>query len=787
MKKMSAEPADVIKAGNEQSVSDETSTKSTVTNVDQRLLNDAVCSERQEESNILLTDLLFFQWYLITADFVAEKVHSTLFMHKTKQRYFYEALEKYERNLNFDQFIERVVEIFNSPPALNSPLPFLLLLFMKPKDLFKSKFQNQYWHVKKALDVYKSMIFSTQNRGQRLKLKNFFRNRTHKPLDVYFNELLKNIDRIGSWHEILKTLCPDMKYTAKSKDLFEKADFVQDESGEPVVDDFETVYLTADDKGRATEGNPSCSSCSKGEPCLWRKFRQGENGQLLYRVDGIELPMDVEYYDEITVSKRRSASSRKNEVGKHGGMESKESSQDETAASSIHESVDMAALEACLPAAYFEWAARCNRQTVLTSKRCHDEKPEQVQKNPDDMADNEFMHSEVKQQQISDSVDNVEGSFFGKTTEGVLQWRNKLLKEAYFAQGNIAQYVNMDAGPSNFVLLEGNFFGNANNGSLLYKMNSNNRYIESVDHVPVTSFSGVAVYNEDNINAVYSQPFAFTHTNDIMDFPGQSGDSLGPIELSDIEVTTDFTFDNYMNDPNLNLESVIAQTGFLSDNDIPTCSRNLLAPSIMFNEPTTTEEVDGLAESHYMPPDFTETSPLDIPLGNDEAFSVVQSNVVEPQCYDEPVDDNLILQEFIVIQDYEMAEQLPAENVQQMVNLNLPDDLQTFSNVESDPLPTLTCADPPPVGDDFAYSLTIDNDFLIPFEIPHASSNPSDVPICDPTADSYFALPTDPSVSSAIPVVDDDNFDLFIMNDQMEPAPAESDLPNLPTDNSEKS
>ncbi|KRY30180.1 hypothetical protein T01_9249, partial [Trichinella spiralis] len=690
-------------------------------------------------------------WYLITADFVAEKVHSTLFMHKTKQRYFYEALEKYERNLNFDQFIERVVEIFNSPPALNSPLPFLLLLFMKPKDLFKSKFQSQYWHVKKALDVYKSMIFSTQNRGQRLKLKNFFRNRTHKPLDVYFNELLKNIDRIGSWHEILKTLCPDMKYKAKSKDLFEKADFVQDESGEPVVDDFETVYLTADHKGRATEGNPSCSSCSKGEPCLWRKFRQGENGQLLYRVDGIELPMDVEYYDEITVSKRRSANSRKNEVGKHGGMESKESSQDETAASSIHENVDMAALEACLPAAYFEWAARCNRQTVLTSKRCHDEvlKPEQVQKNPDDIADNEFVHNEMKQQQISDSVDNAEGSFFGKTTEG-----------------NIAQYVNMDAGPSNFVLLQGNFFGNANNGSLLYKMNSNNRYIESVDHVPVTSFSGVAVYNEDNINAVYSQPFAFTHANDIMDFPGQSGDSLGPIELSDIEVTTDFTFDNYMNDPNLNLESVVAQTGFLSDNDIPTCSRNLLAPSIMFNEPTTTEEADGLAESHYMPPDFTETSPVDIPLGNDEAFSVVQSNVVEPQCYDEPVDDNLILQEFIVIQDdhhsdYEMAEQFPAENVQQMVNLNLPDDLQTFSNVESDPLPTLTCPDPP-VGDDFAYSLTIDDDFLIPFEIPHASSNPSDVPVCDPTADSYFALPTDPSVSPAFPVVDD-NFDLFIM------------------------
>ncbi|KRY30179.1 hypothetical protein T01_9249, partial [Trichinella spiralis] len=689
-RKMSAEPADVIKAGNAQNVSDETSTKSTVTNVDQRLLNDA--------------------WYLITADFVAEKVHSTLFMHKTKQRYFYEALEKYERNLNFDQ---------------------------------------------------------------RLKLKNFFRNRTHKPLDVYFNELLKNIDRIGSWHEILKTLCPDMKYKAKSKDLFEKADFVQDESGEPVVDDFETVYLTADHKGRATEGNPSCSSCSKGEPCLWRKFRQGENGQLLYRVDGIELPMDVEYYDEITVSKRRSANSRKNEVGKHGGMESKESSQDETAASSIHENVDMAALEACLPAAYFEWAARCNRQTVLTSKRCHDEKPEQVQKNPDDIADNEFVHNEMKQQQISDSVDNAEGSFFGKTTEG-----------------NIAQYVNMDAGPSNFVLLQGNFFGNANNGSLLYKMNSNNRYIESVDHVPVTSFSGVAVYNEDNINAVYSQPFAFTHANDIMDFPGQSGDSLGPIELSDIEVTTDFTFDNYMNDPNLNLESVVAQTGFLSDNDIPTCSRNLLAPSIMFNEPTTTEEADGLAESHYMPPDFTETSPVDIPLGNDEAFSVVQSNVVEPQCYDEPVDDNLILQEFIVIQDdhhsdYEMAEQFPAENVQQMVNLNLPDDLQTFSNVESDPLPTLTCPDPP-VGDDFAYSLTIDDDFLIPFEIPHASSNPSDVPVCDPTADSYFALPTDPSVSPAFPVVDD-NFDLFIMNDQMEPAPAESDLPNLPTDNSEKS
>ncbi|KRX19469.1 hypothetical protein T07_9743 [Trichinella nelsoni] len=749
---MSAEPADVIKAGNAQNVSDETSTKSTVTNVDQRLLNDA--------------------WYLITADFVAEKVHSTLFMHKTKQRYFYEALEKYERNLNFDQFIERVVEIFNSPPALNSPLPFLLLLFMKPKDLFKSKFQSQYWHVKKALDVYKSMIFSTQNRGQRLKLKNFFRNRTHKPLDVYFNELLKNIDRIGSWHEILKTLCPDMKYAAKSKDLFEKADFVQDESGEPVVDDFETVYLTADNKGRATEGNPSCSSCSKGEPCLWRKFRQGENGQLLYRVDGIELPMDVEYYDEITVSKRRSANSRKNEVGKKGGMESKESSQDETAASTIHESVDMAALEACLPAAYFEWAARCNRQTVLTSKRCHDEKPEQVQKNPDDIADNEFVQNEMKQKQISDSVDNVEGSFFGKTTEG-----------------NIAQYVNMDAGPSNFVLLEGNFFGNANNSSSLYKMNSNNRYIESVDHVPVTSFSGVAVYNEDNINAVYSQPFAFTHANDIMDFPGQSGDSLGPIELSDIEVTTDFTFDNYMNDPNLNMESVIAQTGFLSDNDIPTCSRNLLAPSIMFNEPTTTEEADGLAESHYMPPDFTETGPVDIPLGNDEAFSMGQSNVVESQCYDEPVDDNLILQEFIVIQDdhsdYEMAEQLPAENVQQMVNLNLPDDLQTFSNVESDPLPTLTCADPP-VGDDFAYTLTIDDDFLIPFEIPHASSNPSDVPICDPTADSYFALPTDPSVSSAFPVVDD-NFDLFIMNDQMEPAPAESDLPNLPTDNSEKS
>ncbi|KAL1236157.1 Aerobic glycerol-3-phosphate dehydrogenase [Trichinella spiralis] len=557
---MSAEPADVIKAGNAQNVSDETSTKSTVTNVDQRLLNDA--------------------WYLITADFVAEKVHSTLFMHKTKQRYFYEALEKYERNLNFDQFIERVVEIFNSPPALNSPLPFLLLLFMKPKDLFKSKFQSQYWHVKKALDVYKSMIFSTQNRGQRLKLKNFFRNRTHKPLDVYFNELLKNIDRIGSWHEILKTLCPDMKYKAKSKDLFEKADFVQDESGEP-------VFLF------------------KGEPCLWRKFRQGENGQLLYRVDGIELPMDVEYYDEITVSKRRSANSRKNEVGKHGGMESKESSQDETAASSIHENVDMAALEACLPAAYFEWAARCNRQTVLTSKRCHDEKPEQVQKNPDDIADNEFVHNEMKQQQISDSVDNAEGSFFGKTTEG-----------------NIAQYVNMDAGPSNFVLLQGNFFGNANNGSLLYKMNSNNRYIESVDHVPVTSFSGVAVYNEDNINAVYSQPFAFTHANDIMDFPGQSGDSLGPIELSDIEVTTDFTFDNYMNDPNLNLESVIAQTGFLSDNDIPTCSRNLLAPSIMFNEPTTTEEADGLAESHYMPPDFTETSPVDIPLGMMKLFQL---------------------------------------------------------------------------------------------------------------------------------------------------------------------
>ncbi|KRZ06475.1 hypothetical protein T11_2850 [Trichinella zimbabwensis] len=720
MKKMSAEPEDVIKAGNTRNVSDETSTKSTVTNVDQRLLN--------------------YAWYLITADFVAEKVHSTLFMHKTKQRCFYEALEKYERNLNFDKFIERIFHIFNTPPALNSFLPSLLLLFMKPKDLLKSKFQSQYWQVKKALDVYKSMIFSTQNRGQRLKLKNFFRNSTHKPLDVYFSELLNNIDKIGSWHEILKTLCPD------------KADFVQDESGEPVVDDFETVYLTADDGDMSIKGNSTCSSCSKGEPCLWRKFRQGENGQLLYRVDGIELPMDVEYYDEITVSEPRSANSLKKKVGKRGEMESNESSQNETAGSDIHESVDKAALEACLPERYFEWAARINRQIVsrtTTNKSCHDEKPEQVQKNPDDISDvkdkGEFMHNEVEQQKISDSVDNVEGSFFGRITE----------------VDDIAQYVNMDAGPSNLVLLEGNFFEDANNGNSLCKMNSNDHFIQSVDQVPVTSFSGVAVYSEDNINAVYSQPFAFAHASDITDFPVHSLDSLEPVELSDIEITTDFTFDNYLNDQNLTLES--------------------------FNEPTTTQEADRLAELHYMPSDFTETSPVDISLGNNETFSVVESNVVEPECFDEPVSDEMVLQEFIVIQDghsdYEMAEQLPAENVQQMMNLNLPDDLQTFSNVQSDPLHTLTCADP--VGDDFAYSLTINDDFLIPFEIPHAS-NLSDVPICDPMADSYFALPTGPSVSSAFPV-DDDNFDLFIMNDQMEPAPAESDLPNSPTDHSEKS
>ncbi|KRZ76615.1 hypothetical protein T10_11689 [Trichinella papuae] len=779
MKKMSAEPEDVIKAGNTRNVSDETSTKSTVTNVDQRLLN--------------------YAWYLITADFVAEKVHSTLFMHKTKQRCFYEALEKYERNLNFDKFIERIFQIFNTPPALNSPLPSLLLLFMKPKDLLKSKFQSQYWQVKKALDVYKSMIFSTQNRGQRLKLKNFFRNSTHKPLDVYFSELLNNIDKIGSWHEILKTLCPDVQYISKQDDEFEKAVFVQDESGEPVVDDFETVYLTADDGDMSIKGNSTCSSCSKGEPCLWRKFRQGENGQLLYRVDGIELPMDVEYYDEITVSEPRSANSLKKKVGKRGEMESnEESSQNETAGSDIHESVDKAALEACLPESYFEWAARINRQIVsrtTTNKSCHDEvlKPEQVQKNPDDISDvkdkGEFMHNEMKQQKISDNVDNVEGSFFGRITEhGVLQCRNKLLKEAYFTQDDdIAQYVNMDAGPSNLVLLEGNFFEDANNGNSHCKMNSNDHFIQSVDHVPVTSFSGVAVYSEDNINAVYSQPFAFAHASDITDFPVHSLNSLEPVELSDIEITTDFTFDNYLNDQNLTLESVIAQTTFLSDHDIPTCSGNLLTPSIMFNEPTTTQEADRLAELHYMPSDFTETSPVDISLGNDETFSIVESNVVEPECYDEPVSDEMVLQEFIVLQDghsdYEMAEQLPAEDVQQMMNLNLPDDLQTFSNVQSDPLHTLTCADP--VGDDFAYSLTINDDFLIPFEIPHAS-NLSDVPICDPTADSYFALPTGPSVSSAFPV-DDDNFDLFIMNDQMEPAPAESDLPNSPTDHSEKS
>ncbi|KRX97420.1 hypothetical protein T4E_6428 [Trichinella pseudospiralis] len=717
MRKMSAEP-DVIKAGNTRSVSDETSTKSTVTNVDQRLLNDA--------------------WYLITADFVADKVHSTLFMHKTKQRCFYEALEKYERNLNFDKFIERVFHIFNTPPALNSPLPSLLLLFMKPKDLLKSKFQSQYWQVKKALDLYKSMIFSTQNRGQRLKLKNFFRNSTQKPLDVYFSELLNNIDKIGSWHEILKTLCPDVQYIPKDDDQFEKAVFVQDESGEPVVDDFETVYLTADDGDISIKGNSTCSSCSKGEPCLWRKFRQGENGQLLYRVDGIELPMDVEYYDEITVSEPRSANSQKKKVSKHGGMESNESTQNQTADSGIHESVDTAALEACLPERYFEWAARINRQIVsrtTTNKSCHDEvlKPEQVQKNPDDISDSEFMHKEMKQQKISDSVDSVEGSFFGRIT-----------------QDDIVQYVNMGAGPSNLVLLEGN--------------NSNDHFIESVDQIPVTSFSGVAVYSKDNINAVYSQSFAFAHASDIIDFPKHPLDSLEPVELSDIEITTDFTFDNYLNDQNLTLESVIAQTAFLADHDVPTCSGNLLTPSIMFNEPTTTQEADRLAESHYMPSDFTETSPVDISLGNNETFSAVESNVVEPQCYDQPVNDDLMLQEFIVIQDghsdYEMAEQLPAEDVQQMMNLNLPDDLQTLSNVESDPLHTLTCADP--VGDDFAYSLTINDDFLIPFEIPHAS-NLSDVPICDPMADNYFALPTGPSVSSAFPV-DDDNFDLFVMS-----------------------
>ncbi|KRZ06476.1 hypothetical protein T11_2850 [Trichinella zimbabwensis] len=706
MKKMSAEPEDVIKAGNTRNVSDETSTKSTVTNVDQRLLN--------------------YAWYLITADFVAEKVHSTLFMHKTKQRCFYEALEKYERNLNFDKFIERIFHIFNTPPALNSFLPSLLLLFMKPKDLLKSKFQSQYWQVKKALDVYKSMIFSTQNRGQRLKLKNFFRNSTHKPLDVYFSELLNNIDKIGSWHEILKTLCPDVQYISKQDDEFEKADF---------------MMVTC-----PLKGIPLAVPVQK-------ENLQGENGQLLYRVDGIELPMDVEYYDEITVSEPRSANSLKKKVGKRGEMESNESSQNETAGSDIHESVDKAALEACLPERYFEWAARINRQIVsrtTTNKSCHDEKPEQVQKNPDDISDvkdkGEFMHNEVEQQKISDSVDNVEGSFFGRITE----------------VDDIAQYVNMDAGPSNLVLLEGNFFEDANNGNSLCKMNSNDHFIQSVDQVPVTSFSGVAVYSEDNINAVYSQPFAFAHASDITDFPVHSLDSLEPVELSDIEITTDFTFDNYLNDQNLTLESVIAQTAFLSDHDIPTCSGNLLTPSIM-------------------------TSPVDISLGNNETFSVVESNVVEPECFDEPVSDEMVLQEFIVIQDghsdYEMAEQLPAENVQQMMNLNLPDDLQTFSNVQSDPLHTLTCADP--VGDDFAYSLTINDDFLIPFEIPHAS-NLSDVPICDPMADSYFALPTGPSVSSAFPV-DDDNFDLFIMNDQMEPAPAESDLPNSPTDHSEKS